>query len=47
MISMGIDSFEYESFSEELQDRFGRGFPEAMDDSWTLGDIFKHVTETK
>jgi hypothetical protein len=43
IMSAGVDSFEYENFTEALQKRFGRGLPETMDQSWTLGDIFRHT----
>ena len=44
IVSAGIDSFEFESFAMELERKFGKGLDEKMDDNWTLGDIFRHVT---
>ena len=44
IVSAGIDSFEFESFGMELERKFGKGLDEKMDDAWTLGDIFRHVT---
>ena len=44
VVAAGIDSFEFESFGMELEKRFGKGLNEQMDESWTLGDIFRHVS---
>ncbi len=44
IVSAGIDSLEFESFGMELERKFGKGLDERMDDTWTLGDIFSHVT---
>jgi hypothetical protein len=43
IVTAGIDSMEFESFSVDLEKRFGRGLNQEMDDSWTLGDIFRHI----
>lgn len=40
-----VDSFEFEEFSMNLEQKFGRGLSEEIDDSWTLEDIFKHVSK--
>jgi len=43
IVTAGIDSMEFESFSSDLESRFGRGLNESMDATWTLGDIFRHI----
>jgi propanediol dehydratase small subunit len=45
IIAPHVDSFEFEEFSMSLEKNFGKGLSEKMDDSWTLGDIFRHVTK--
>ena len=42
-VTLGVDTMEFENFSMDLEQKFGRGLDPRMDVSWSLRDIFASV----